>query len=166
MGLLGTAIMLHALNVGEVLPPLTLEKKDGGNSNDKAWHAKSLQGKVHVLLYMDPDERKEAMPFLDALNTQNYDETQYSTIAIVNLAAMWMPDFVLETMLKNKQKELNNTTFVFDKTKYLVKKWQLKDDASNVIIIDKQMKVLYIKSGILSKDEVKDVLDRLEKMID
>lgn len=162
-GLLGTVALLYAVNVGEVLPSITLEKKDGGQSNASAWHSKSLQGKVHVLLYMDPDERETVNPFLDELNAQSYDEKHYSTVAIVNLAAMWMPDFVLETMLKKKQEELKNTTFVFDKTKYLVKKWKMKDDASNVLIVDKQMKVLYQKSTKLSSSDIAEIMEILSK---
>ena len=166
MGVLATCMTLHAVNIGEVLPPLSLEKKNGSNSNGKAWHSQSLEGKVHVLLYMDPDKRKEAIPFLDTLNSRNFDENKYSTVAIVNLAAMWMPNFVLETMLKNKQKELNNTTFIFDKTKYLVQKWQLKDDASNVLILDAKGKLLYQKSGKIFPVDVEKIMDIVSTNID
>jgi len=68
-------------------------------------------------------------------------------------------------LLSKKQKELQNTEFVFDKTKYFVKKWQMKDDASNVLVLDKDMKVLYQKSGILSKKDEKKILDIVEKQI-
>ena len=128
---------------------MVLDKDNGGDSKDNAWHSKNLQGKVHILLYMDPDKREESMPFLDTLNAEKYDKKKYSTVAIVNLAATWMPDAILESLLSKKQKELQNTEFVFDKTKCFVKKWQMKDDASNVLVLDKDMKVLYQKSGIL-----------------
>jgi len=165
-GLITSMVMVQAVNVGDVLPPLTIEKKNGSNSNGKAWYSQSLQGRVHVLLYMDPDERKEAMPFLDTLNSKNFDEKKYSTVAVINLAAMWMPNFVLETMLKDKQKELRNTTFIFDKTKYLVQKWQLKDDASNVLIVDAKGKLLYQKSGKLFSVDVEKIMDIVSTNID
>ena len=161
--LFASIVMLHAVNVGEVLPPLTLEDNNGGDSSSKAWHSQNLEGKVHVLLYMDPDKRKEAMPFLDTLNAKQYDKKTYSTVAIVNLAATWMPDAILEAMLSKKQKELNNTEFVFDKRKYVLAKWDMKDDASNVVILDKNMKVLYSKSGILSQDEINNILSIVKK---
>ncbi len=163
--LLASMMMLHAVNVGEVLPSVVLDKNNGGNSQDKPWHSKSLKGKVHVLLYMDPDKRKEAMPFLDTLNAKQYDKKKYSTVAIVNLAATWMPDAILEGMLSKKQKELNNTEFVFDKRKYVLAKWDMKDDASNVVILDKNMKVLYSKSGKLSKKEEKKILNIIEEQL-
>ncbi len=159
------SMMLHAVNVGEVLPPVVLDKDNGGDSKDKAWHSKNLRGKVHVLLYMDPDERKGVMSFIDTLNSKPYAKGKYSTVSIVNLAATWMPNAVLQSKLSKKQKELQNTEFVFDKTKYLVKQWQMQDDASNVLVLDKNMKILYQKSGILSKKDEKKILDIIEEQL-
>ena len=151
---------LFALQPGERLPEVTLQGNSGGMSDDTPWRSSSLKGKVHVLLYMDPDERKKAMPFLDRLNQADLPKDGYSTVAIVNLAATWMPNAVLKAILGRKQKELRNTQFIFDKNKTLIKAWGMKDDASNVIVLDKQMRVLFFKSGVLSKQE-KEKLFRL-----
>ena len=153
--------MIQAVNIGDTLPQVTLEKENGGTSNDKPWHATSLKGKVHVVLYMDPDERKGTQPLLDALNQLDVDPKAYSTIAIVNLSATWMPDYILESILSKKQKELKNTSFVFDKEKMLVKKWQMTDDASNILIVDKNSKILYQKVGNASNEEVAYILKML-----
>ena len=163
--LLASIMMLHAVNVGEVLPPVVLDKNNGVNSQDKPWHSKSLKGKVHVLLYMDPDEREGVMSFIDTLNAKKYAKNKYSTISIVNLAATWMPNALLQSKLSKKQKELKNTEFVFDKTKYLVNKWQMRDDASNMVVLDKNMKVLYQISGKLSKKEEKKILAIIEEQL-
>lgn len=165
LGLVTSIVMLHAVTVGEKLPNIILDKANGGDSAEKAWHATSLKGKVHVVLYMDPDKRKEAMPFLNTLHAKHFDTKQYSTVAIVNLAATWMPDAVLEALLTKKQKELQNTVFIFDKTKYLVKKWKMKDDASNVLVCDKEGKVLYQKSEKLLPSDVQKIMDIIAKNI-
>ena len=159
------AVMLQAVNVGDTLPQVTLEKENGGTSHDKPWHSNSLKGKVHLLLYMDPDKREETQALLDALNVLEVDSQKYSTVAIVNLAATWMPDAILEGLLSKKEKELKNTSFVFDKKKYLVKKWKMKDDASNVLIVDKNSKVLYQKVGTTSKEEVLYILKTLSDIL-
>lgn len=164
LGLL-SAVVLHAVNVGEVLPEVTLQNNNGGDANDKPWSSKSLKGKVHVVLYMDPDERKKAMPFVDTLSGKNFDNNRYTTVAIINLAATWMPDIMLEKLMSKKQKEMKNTTFVFDKTKHLLKAWGLKDDASNIIVVDKNMKVLYKKSGKLSSVDMAKIMDIISKNI-
>ncbi|SFV89632.1 Protein ytfJ precursor [hydrothermal vent metagenome] len=159
------AAALFAVEVGTVLPHAVLEGKNGGRSDGKAWDSGQLQGKVHVLMYMDPDERKAAMPFLDSLNGSDFPTKEYSTVAVVNLAATWMPDALLETMLEKKEKELKNTVFVFDKTKHLLKKWQMKDDDSNVLVLDKKMVVLYQKSGTLSAQDQKEIFDLVKKSL-
>lgn len=164
--LLVLTLSAYAVQMGEVPPPVLLDGDNGGKSNGTPWDSYTLVGKVHTVLYMDPDERKVAMPFLDALNSKKFDKTKYATVAIVNLAAMWMPNYVLETMLKNKQKEMDNTEFIFDKTKYVLKKWKLKDDASNVLIFDAKGKLLYQKSGTLSSKDISEIMDIISKNID
>jgi len=162
---IGIVAMIQAVNIGDILPQVTLEKENGGASNEKAWHSSDLKGKVHLLLYMDPDKRKETQALLDALNRLEVDSKAYSTVAIVNLAATWMPDAILEGLLSKKQKELKNTSFVFDKTKYLVNKWKMKDDASNVLIVDKNVKILYQKAGKLSTAEINKMIDIIRQNI-
>jgi len=162
---IGIVAMIQAVNIGDTLPQVTLEKENGGSSNEKAWHSSDLKGKVHLLLYMDPDKRKETQALLDALNRLEVDSKAYSTVAIVNLAATWMPDAILEGLLSKKQKELKNTSFVFDKTKYLVNKWKMKDDASNVLIVDKNVKILYQKAGKLSTAEINKMIDIIRQNI-
>ena len=157
--------MIQAVNIGDTLPPITLEKENGGTSNDKPWHSTSLKGKVHVVLYMDPDERKGTQPLLDALNQLDVDSKVYSTIAIVNLSATWMPDYILESILSKKQKELKNTSFIFDKEKMLVKKWQMIDDASNILIVDKNLRVIYRKMGKLSFKEIEKIIALIHQNI-
>ncbi len=159
------AVILQAVNVGDTLPHVTLEKENGGMSHDKPWYSNSLKGKVHVLLYMDPDKRTESQALLDALNVLEVDSQKYSTVAIVNLAATWMPDAILEGLLSKKEKELKNTSFVFDKKKYLVKKWKMKDDASNVFIVDKNLRVIYRKIGKLSSKEIEKIIALIHQNI-
>ena len=163
--LLVFSLSAYALQTGAVPPQVELEGENGGRHDGKEWNSNTLVGKVHTVLYMDPDERKEAMPFLNALNSQKFDKNKYATVAIVNLAATWMPNAVLETMLSKKQKELNNTEFIFDKTKHVLKKWQLKDDASNVLIFDTKGKLLYQKSGKLFPIDVEKIMEMISTHI-
>jgi len=159
------AVILQAVNVGETLPHIILEKENGGTSKDKAWYSNTLKGKVHLILYMDPDKRTESQALLDALNSIEVDKQQYATVAIVNLAATWMPDAILEGLLSKKEKELKNTSFIFDKKKYLVAKWKMADDASNILIIDKNSKVIYKNIGKIPSKEIEKIIRLIHKSI-
>ena len=163
--LLGFTLMGNAVEVGHIPPHIILKKTNGGTTDGKAWDSKTLKGKVHTLLYMDPDKRSDSQILLDALAKLKIDNHKYSTVAIINLAATWLPNAILQSKLKEKQKELNNMEYVFDKTKFLVKKWHLKDDASNVVILDKNSKVIYQKSGELTSKDVQEILQIISKTI-
>jgi len=160
-----TTIISNAIEIGHIPPHIVLNKNNGSTTDGKAWDSKSLKGKVHTLLYMDPDKRSDSQILLDALAKLKIDNHKYSTVAIINLAATWLPNSILQSKLKEKQKELKNMEYVFDKTKFLVKKWKLRDDASNVLILDKDSKVIYQKSGKLSQQDIKHILYTIHQSI-
>jgi len=165
MMLIGMICVVHAVSIDDTLSPVILSNENAGTSDSKIWNSVSLQGKFHVLLYMDPDKREESQVLLDRLNALDIDSSKYSTVAIVNLAATWMPDTILESLLAKKQKDLKNTSFIFDKQKYLVRKWQMKDDASNVLILDKDSKIMYQQAGKISDKYVDEIIKILLDML-
>jgi len=160
---LGGTFFCYALSLGEIPSNIVLDKSNGGTSEGKVWHSNSLKGKVHTLIYMDPDKREDSKLLLDALAKLNYPERVYSTVAIINLAATWMPNAILKSKLKSKQKELKNMEYIFDKTKFLIKKWHLKDDASNVFVLNKKSKVIYAKSGKLDSKDIINILNKINE---
>jgi predicted transcriptional regulator len=68
-------------------------------------------------------------------------------------------------MLKSKQKEFPNTTYVKDKTKYLVKEWQLADEASNIIVFNKEGEVIYMHVGAIDEKEMQNIFKIIEENI-
>jgi len=82
---------------------------------------------------------------------------------MINLAATWLPNAILESKLKAKQKEFPDTIYVKDKKKVLVNKWGLADDNSDILVFNKQGKLIYKKFGKLSEKEITFVLALIEK---
>jgi len=56
----------QAIEIGEVPPKVELKEKLGGRLDGKPWSSEELQGKVHVLFYVDPDEKDTNNPASDA----------------------------------------------------------------------------------------------------
>jgi len=154
---------LSALVVGEVPKKVTIEGKNGALVSGEAWHSSMLKEKVYVLFYIDPDEKDTNNAFSEALKKRNYSLETFGTVAIVNLAATWLPNFAIESTLKEKQKEYPTTTYVKDKTKYLVKEWGLSDDSSDISVFAKSGKLLYHYSGKLPQDEIEKVLKLIDE---
>jgi len=142
-----TLFSLYALEIQKLLPDATLEGDNGSQVNGKAFHSNTLKNKVRVIFYVDPDEKDTNEALTQALKNEHFDKTKFGTVAIINLAATWKPNFVIEKILASKQKEFPDTLYVKDREKVLVKKWQVADDSSDIIVIDKDGSVLYYHAG-------------------
>ena len=162
VGMACAVTFLAAIEVGSVPPPVTLQGEEGGKADGTPWHSSMLKGKVHVLFYVDPDEKDLNEAFADALHEKHYDAKRFGTVAVVNLAATWKPDAIIEMLLKKKQKQYPRTVYVKDKHKTLVKRWQLADDNSDVLIFGKDGKLLYQHFGKMDKKEIDKALGIIE----
>ena len=160
--LLISTVATFALSIGEVPKTVTLEGDNGGLVDGSAWSSSMLKDKVYVLFYVDPDKKGDNEAFIDALHAKNYDREKYGSVAIINLKATWLPNFAIEKKLKDKQEKFPNTTYAKDKTKYLVQEWELADDSSNVLVFDKEGKLLYQHSGPLEGEEMEKVFKIIE----
>jgi predicted transcriptional regulator len=158
------ALSLSALTVGTTPNVVTIEGENGGlvKEDGAAWHSTMLKEKVSVMFYVDPDEKDTNSHFSAALKEKNYNRANYRSIAIVNLAATWKPNFAIESVLKEKQVEFPDTIYVKDKKSVLVKEWGVADDASNILIFSKSGKLLFYKSGAMSKDDMTKAFSLIE----
>lgn len=165
--LLAVSLNIFAVNVGEVPKELILSGENGGLAKDgSTWSSNSIKDKVNVVVYVDPDEKDLNSEFFEVLDTKEFNSTLVGRIAIVNLAATWKPNYVIEKLLEVKQKELPNMVYLKDKKSVLVKEWGLADEASNVLIFSKKGEVLFYKSGKLSADEIKEAIELIERNLD
>jgi YtfJ family uncharacterized protein len=163
LGFLMVFSSVIAIEIGQVPPSVVLTGDNGGKIDGTDWSSSMLKGKVHIMFYVDPDERKLNEPLTQALKKRHFDRKKYASVAMINLAASWLPNAILESKLKAKQKEFTDTIYVKDKKKVLVKKWNLADDNSDILIFDKSGKLIYKKFGKLSPSEIQKVLSLIEK---
>jgi len=148
---------LWAINVGQKPQEVTISGENGGLvKEDAPWNSSMLKNNVFVMFYVDPDEKDLNEHYAQALKQfKKENDLHFQSIAIINLAATWKPNFVIETILKSKQKEFPDTIYVKDKNKVLVKAWEVGDDTSNIIIFDKNGKVIFYKSGKMEDADIK-----------
>ncbi|WP_457747376.1 YtfJ family protein [Sulfurimonas sp.] len=159
-------VSLSALTVGEIPKTVTLSKDNGGLAVDGSpWSSASIKDKVYVMFYVDPDEKDVNSHFSDALKAKKYDRTKYGSLAVVNLAATWKPNFVIEKILKSKQKEFPDTIYVKDKNSVLVNEWEVADDSSDIIIFNKDGNVLFYKAGKMSDEDMQKAFSLIEANI-
>jgi len=156
---------MSILILGNVPPEVKLSGKDGGIVNDGNFSTDMIKGKVYLFLYVDPDVRKLNDHFIEELKKQKFDRSKFGSIVVINMSATWLPNFVLNKILKKKQKEFPHTIYVKDYKKVFVKKWKLKDNDYNILLFDKSGKLLFYKSGKLNKDDINTIIELIRKAI-
>ena len=157
--------VLMALHLGEKPKTVVIEDERGGRVDGLAWSSDTIRDKVYVLFYVDPDEKSTNEEVTKRLKEEAFDRSRYGSIAIINMAATWMPNFAIESTLKSKQKEFPHTIYVKDKRKVLVKEWGLQDDSSDVLLFDKDGKLLFIREGKLSDSDIETLIKTIREHI-
>ena len=155
----------EALEIGQSGLGVNLSGNNGGLINGKIWKSDMLQGKLSVLFYVDPDSKASNEDFAKKLKKENFDRDKIQSIAIINLGGTWIPNFLIEQRIKSRQEEFPHTTYVFDTTQYLVKKWGFKDDSTDVFIFDKRGSLIFRHFGKLNTKEIKKVLKLLKNKL-
>lgn len=75
------------LIVGERLPEVTLQGDAGGRLDDSLWSSAALVGRVHLLMYVDPDESGLNAHVEQALAAKKYDQASVGSVGVINMAA-------------------------------------------------------------------------------
>jgi YtfJ family uncharacterized protein len=163
MILAGLVILLinpiaQAIELGEVPPKVVLKEKLGGRLDGKPWSSEELQGKVHALFYVDPDEKDTNNTASEAINKEKFPADKFHSYGIINMAATWMPNFAISMALKEKQEKYPKTTYLRDYKKVLVNTWKIADDNSDVLAFDKKGKLIFKKEGKLNDEEVQRLI--------
>ena len=154
------AMVLAELPIGEIPPKVVLKGDLGGRIDGTQWSSEELVSeKVIVLFYVDPYESELNNHVSDALKAENYPKEKYGSIGMANMAATWLPNFAINMKLKSKQEKHKETVYVKDLDKTLVKKWGLSDDNSDVIVFDKDGRVLYSVDGKFTDPQVKEIVE-------
>jgi len=144
----------QAIEIGEIPPRVELKEKLGGRLDQKPWSSEELQGKVHALFYVDPDEKDTNNDASEALDKEKFPSDKFQSVGIINMAATWLPNFAISAALKDKQKLYPKTIYVRDYKKVLVNAWKIADDSSNVLVFDKHGKLIFRKDGKLTAEEI------------
>jgi len=151
------ALPMWALEVGHPLPGLELHAEAGGKADGTPFRSDSLRGKVTALFYVDPDKKSLNEAFTDALHARHFDRSRYQSVAIVNMAATWMPDFAIASALKSKQRKFPDTIYVMDRRKKGVEVWGMRDDDANFAVLSKEGEVLYFRAGKIPEEEYETI---------
>jgi hypothetical protein len=157
--------LFSTLPVGETPEVITLNEKDGGRVDGTSWSSSELVDKVWVLVYADPDESDLNEAATEALKEKDYSDEVYQSVAVINYAATWKPNFAINMILKGKQKKYPNTVYVKDLKKTLVNKWGLADESNDIVVFDPTGSVIFSHDGQLGPEAIEEMLSLIDAEI-
>jgi len=144
------------LKVGDKAPNFSLKDSLGKvytlDSDD-------FKGRVVSILYTEPDENnlnshvEDALLKDEALDRKN----NYKGFGIANLKASFLPNFIIKDIIKDK-KEKTGAIILLDYDYTILNLWGMKNDSSDVVVLDKQKICRYIYKGRLPAEEVAKLL--------
>jgi len=153
-GLLSAADLV----VGEKAPGVTLEGKAGGLIAGGAWSSASLQGRMQVLFYVDPDEKDLNEHVGEAIQRESFPSDRFGSVAVINMDASAVPNFILNRIVAAKQKKFPRTVYVKDFGRTLVSAWGLADNSYDVVLFDEAGRVLFVNQGKVAEADVKKLV--------
>ena len=143
-----------ALTVGSKAPDFKLKDSIG---KEYSLDHPQFKGKVLYIAYVDPDEKDTNNHVEDALKKERdsggLDKTRYEGFGIVNLKASVMPNFLIKSAIKSKQ-EKTGATIILDYDYTILNQWGLKNDSSEVVVLDKERICRYVYHGKLPQEEL------------
>ncbi len=147
------------------------DKASDFNLKDSAGKEYSLdhpqfKGKVLYIGYVDPDEKDTNNHVEEALKKEReaggLDKARYEGFGIVNLKATIMPNFLIKSAIKSKQ-EKTGAIIILDYDYTILNQWGLKNDASNVVVLDKERICRYVNSGKLPPEELAKMIQIIKE---
>ncbi len=151
------------IEIGGTVPPVVLVNGTGGMVGGDRWSSVSLTGKVHILMYVDPDKVKVNTHVEDALAKENFDRNKVASVAVINMAATWKPNFAIDMLLKKKQEKYPDTLYVRDLQRVLVDAWGLVDDGYHVLVIGRGGEALFSEANALSEGQVAKLISTINQ---
>ena len=154
----------ESLKIGTVAPDFKVK-----SGNDKILTLDMVRGKVIVIFYETKDVVKKNRKLKDELN-KFYDEqpdTKKELIVklpIINCSgAFWPFTEVWKSKLrKNSKKE--GITIYGDWDDKMFSDYKMKDDESNVLIIDEKSVIRYLKVGKIEDKEINIIIELLKEL--
>ncbi len=155
------SVFAAELKVGDKASDFSLKDSSG-----KVYSLTSaeFQGKVLSVFYVDPDEKDLNAHVENALLKAPGLErnTRYKSLGISNLRASKLPNFIIKSVIKNKQ-EKTGAVILLDYHYTILNLWGLKNHSASVVILDKERICRYVFNGKLPPAEVNKVINVIKE---
>ena len=163
----------HNLTIGQPVPAVNVSAygeivMQGKGVAYQPWSSNSMLGKVHMIQAIAGRTHAKEMndPMIQAIIKAKLPESSYQTTTIVNQDdSIWGTGSFVKSSAEDSKKEFYWSSVVLDENGAVAKSWGLKAETSAIILQDKQGKVLFIKEGQLSPQDITHVIALIKQNI-
>lgn len=173
--LLSTPLTLqaHNLTTGQTLPAVSVEKHGELllENNDivyKPWSESQLIGKIRIVQAIAGRSSAKEMnaELMKTITASEFDQNSYQTTSVINQDdAMWGTSSFVKSSAEDSKKEFPWSSMVLDKNGSVAKSWQLSEESSTIILLDRDGVIQFVKEGALTSDEVNQVIDLIKSKL-
>ncbi|HFZ8994464.1 TPA: YtfJ family protein [Citrobacter freundii] len=163
----------HNFQTGQRVAPVGIA--DRGelilNNDDfsyKPWNSAQLPGKVRILQHIAgrTSAKEKNATLIEAIKSANLPHDRYQTTTIVNTDdAIPGSGMFVRSSLESNKKLYPWSQFIVDSNGVARKVWQLEEESSAIVVLDKEGRIQYAKDGGLSQQEVQQVIALLHKLL-
>ena len=163
----------HNFATNQRVPPVGIADRgelilDNDTFSYKKWNSAQLPGKVRVVQHIAgrTSAKEKNAALIEAIKSANLPHDRYQTTTIINTddAIPGSAMFVRSSIESNK-KLYPWSQFIVDSEGMARKAWQLEEESSAVVVLDKDGRVQYAKDGGLSQEEVQQVIALLHRLL-
>lgn len=179
-GMVFASLLLHAFQVSahnlvdgkSVLPISIADRGELLLRNDEitysSWNSSELTGKVRVVQYIAgrTSAKKKNSMLIKAIKNANFPSDRFQPTTIVNTDDVILGSgfFVLGKIEKNKRR-YPWAQFIIDSNGVGRRTWQLNEESSTIVVLDKFGHIQWAKDGNLTPEEVNMVISMVKKLI-
>lgn len=171
--LLPLAASAHNFVYGQLVAPVAIDDRGElilreGEFSYQNWNSGELAGKVRVVQYIAgrTSAKKKNSLLITAVKEAQFPEDRFQPTTIVNTDdAIPGSGFFVRGKIEKNKRNYPWAQFVVDSEGIGRKTWQLPEESSTILVLDRQGRVRWAKDGSLSPTEVSDVIGLVQKLI-
>ncbi|BCN23092.1 YtfJ family protein [Vibrio alfacsensis] len=132
------------------------------------WATDQMLGKVRVIHAIAGRSSSKAMnaPLMTALTEAKFPEDAYQTTTIINQDdSIWGTGSFVKSSAQESKQEFPWSSMVLDESGIIASSWALQEESSAIVVQDKTGKILFVKEGALSQNEINQVLGLIKQNI-
>ncbi len=162
----------HAIEKGQRVPPVGIADRgelilDNDKFSYKAWNSAQLAGKVRVVQHIAgrTSAKEKNANLVEAIKAAKFPHDRYQTTTVNTDDAIPGSGMFVRSSLESNKKLYPWSQFIVDSNGVTRKAWQLEEESSAIIVLDKDGRVQWVKDGALTQEEVQQVVALLHKLL-